>query len=262
MKRLWILLIFAVTISGFAQTSVCEKELAAINAKRQYFAEMEWNDAFDKYDSLDAYNKQFLTQLLACTKTKDNLKYPFEQLKAVRIWISTSPDGLFRIYSWDDETGGTMRYAENVFQFSDGQHVNSQKLGFDVFDENDRDAGLFYDVLDEVVSGGKKYYVVKGVFIGSSAVSSHKIKIFSIDNGKLNDKAVLIKTKSGIRNELQYSVDFSASVNRNSDIPRETAWIEYDKATKTISIPLIAEDDKITTKKIRYRFNGTYFEKL
>lgn len=75
----------------------------------------------------------------------------------------------------------------------------------------------------------------------------------------MNDRAKLIKTKSGIKNELGYEVDLTASANRNKDIPDFS--IKYDKIKKAISIPLILNNGQITTKRIVYKFNGQYFEK-
>ena len=98
--------------------------------------------------------------------------------------------------------------------------------------------------------------------MGSSAVSVHVVKIFSVDDGMLNSDAELIKTRTGIRNELSYEVDFSASANRGNPINREEAWLQYDAKSHTISIPLIQENGRLTSKKIRYRFTGTYFEKI
>jgi len=70
----------------------------------------------------------------------------------------------------------------------------------------------------------------------------------------------LIKTQTGIKNQLRYEVDLTAASNRNNEIRNYT--IEYDKKNKIISIPLILDNSKVTSKKIHYQFKGQYFEKI
>jgi hypothetical protein len=83
-----------------------------------------------------------------------------------------------------------------------------------------------------------------------------------IDSAALHDNAKLIKTRSGIRNELQYDIDFSSSANADNPLRREEAWIRYDAKRKIIAIPVIDENGRLTAKKIRYHFTGKYFEKM
>ncbi|CAM3353221.1 hypothetical protein FLLO111716_05835 [Flavobacterium longum] len=241
----------------------CETDLQAVAARRAHFLDRYINghDTTDM-DSIVVYNEKLQTRLLECTQTQESLDKPFKSLEEYNVGLTRSPDGLLSIYSWDDETGGTMRYAISVFQFSDGHRVFSQKPIWLETEDPDESVSFFYDVLDEVVSGGKKYYVVKGVAVGSSAVSVHTVKIFSVEDGVLNSDARLIKTQTGIRNELSYEIDFSASPNRDNPINREEAWLQYDAKSHTICIPLIQENGRLTRKKIRYRFTGTYFEKI
>jgi hypothetical protein len=238
----------------------CVTELIDIAERRSQIIQLSYNGGYMP-DSLETYNDKLQNRLLECTKTIESLTANTNSFADNNIGVSTSPDNRFRVYSWDDQTGGTMRYGVNIFQFSDGKNVYSQPSDWD--GAEDGVPAYFYDVIDHVVSNGKTFYVVTGVFIGSSAASLHKIKIFSIDDGHLNPDAVLIKTASGIQNELGYEVDFSDKDNwKNPKANREWADLQYDPKTKTIAIPLITEAGQVTSRKIRYRFNGTYFVKL
>jgi len=161
----------------------------------------------------------------------ETLTFEFKDLLKSGLEISTSKNGLFRIYSWDTKTGGTMRSFRNIFQFKSNKKVFSQKLLSDVDEYGE--SSYSYEILDQVVSKKKTFYIVKCISIGSSALSNHKIKIFSIENGILNDNAKLIKTKSGIKNELSYDIDFSSSANLEpNSVDREYAWLKYDLKTK------------------------------
>lgn len=51
--------------------------------------------------------------------------YPFSSLKKDYLIISTSSDHLFRIYSWDTETGGTMHFFENVMQYKSANKMKT-----------------------------------------------------------------------------------------------------------------------------------------
>jgi hypothetical protein len=101
-----------------AQDVACERQLVRLYGKVEEFAGSR-SDAFDKYDSLNHYNRELTRQLLQCGVSKDMLGDKLPELSKTDMGITTSPDGKFRIYSWDDGSGGTMRGAINVFQFID-----------------------------------------------------------------------------------------------------------------------------------------------
>ncbi len=260
MKFKLIILFFSFSIYG-QDIKTCNKKLKETFAKLEYYANQN-SENEHAYDSIDKYNKSFEKLLLKYTKAvSETMTFNFIDLTKNGLKVSTAENNLFRIYSWDTETGGTMRSFRNVFQFRSNEKLFSIKTPNDV--DESGESGYTYEIIDQIKSNNKMFYVVKCIAIGSSALSSHKIKIFSIENGILDDKAKLIKTKSGIRNELKYEIDFSSSVNQTPDaVDREYAWISYDKNDKTIMIPLILADGKLTKKKIKYQFNGIYFEKI
>ena len=260
MKFQLSLFLLIATFSLFAQDiETCNKKLLADFTKMEFYAERKHEN--DNYDSVEKYNDAFQNKLLKyCNSVPKTMTYPFKELTEIALGISTSQNGLFRIYSWNGETGGTMQDFRNVFQFKSGAQLYARKIA----EQDDSDDNSFsYEIIDEVTSQKQTFYVVKCIAIGSSAASSHKIKIFSIENGKLNQDAKLIKTKTGIQNELAYWIDFSDNANLGfSYDDMQYAWIDYDKKTKTIAIPLITEAGKLTKKKIRYQFKGVYFEKI
>jgi hypothetical protein len=70
----------------------------------------------------------------------------------------------------------------------------------------------------------------------------------------------LFKTKNGLKSEMGFEIDLTASSNRENAVPDYS--IIYDQKNKTMSIPVILEDSKITKKRIVYHFNGKYFERI
>ena len=261
MKHILTLLLFLNLTTSFAQDlKTIDKKLNAAFGKINYWAFLNTDDEkINPYDSLQEANDLFEGLLLKYTSSNSpTISYSFKSLADSGVTIVTSEDGLFRIYSWNTQTGGTMRNFRNVFQYKTDKKVFSRVLK--LTKEEEGNAGCFYNKINDIVSGNKKFYITQSSAILSSGLSYHNIKIFSIDNEKLNDTAKLIKTKTGIKNQLGYQVDLTASSNRNREVT--DFYIVYDKTNKIISIPVILENSKVTTKKIRYQFKGKYFEKL
>lgn len=240
-----------------------DQQLTSSFEKIEYWD--QYDDAKDnvaRYDSLNTALENFEHLLLHFTSTiPQTLDYPFDSLGKKGVTIVTSEDGLFRIYSWYLYNGGTMHFYKNLFQYRNTKGTFAY-LSDTTNAAETMDAGCFYPQVNKIASQGKTYYVALNTSVYSSAMTHHTVKIFSIECYGLNDTAKLIKTQTGIRNELGYDMDFSNSANRNktrNDINYSAA---YDPAKKTITIPLIDGNDKLTTKKIRYRFDGQYFVKM
>ena len=256
-KTLPLILLFLNGLAFGQDLTEIQMKLNVLQEKRFYWSK-DQNHA--SYDSLNKYNTQlqhFIVDFSA--KNAKTLRYPFES-KNGGFDIVSSQDGNFRIYNWNEFGGGTMQFYRNVFQFASHQKVNSKYNEIEA-----QNNGCRYYEINEVVSAGKKYYLTSSISIGSSANFYYQIKVFSIENGKLNENAKLIKTKTGLKNTLGYEVDLSSASNRERTDgieSRDYIAMKYDKATNTIIIPLINANGKITKNKIKYKFNGTYFEKI
>jgi len=237
-----------------------DKKLNAAFGKIHYWRFLKTDhEKISAYDSLQKANDLFESLLLKYTSSNmQTIAYSFKSLEDSGLIIATSDDGLFRIYSWDTWTGGTMHIFRNVFQFKSDSNTFSKKLTRK--NKEDGDAGCYYNQINDIVSGNRKFYITQSRAVLSSGLSYHNIKIFSIDKSTLNDTAKLIKTNTGIKNQLGYEVDLTSTTNRDRELPN--FHIEYDKANKIISIPLILDDSKVTTKKIRYQFKDKYFERI
>lgn len=248
------------TMSG-QNISVIEKKLNRSFQRIQYWYDTSRKNILTE-DSLYAANRKFEKLLHHYTSSNpQTLKHDFKSLTKSGLSISSSEDGKFRIYSWNTLTGGTMRFYRSVFQYESGKKVQSETLKSDM----EQDAESNYYQINDIVSQNKKYYLAQNISVYSTALYYYRVKVFSIDNGKLNSNAKLIKTASGIQNELSYELDFTASSNTNNSVKTkafENLDIQYDPKKKIISIPLILDDSKITEKKIRYQFKGKYFEKI
>jgi len=206
-------------------------------------------------DALGNANHEFENKLKKYAETYPaSISMPFNSLKKAQLDIFTSADGLFRIYSWETWEGGTMRDFANMLQYKVGLKTHAMLLR-----SNEETYIPFYSNLYTFKTGDKTYYL--GIYgtIYSSKDAGTGIKVFDIENGKLNDDVKVIKTNSGLKSKIYYDYDFFSVV----DIPFEKRpTITFDQTTQTIRVPLVNAKAKVTAKCITYKFNGQYFEKI
>jgi hypothetical protein len=270
MKKFTIASLLLLTITSYSQTlKTIEKELNEISKKRTSLSDRqnsfensrEFSDSLNLnlQDSLDKYNAalQKLVLKFASTNPK-SFDYDFKKLKN-DLFIHTSADGQFRIYNWDNLNHGTMKDYKSVFQYKTNGKVYAK------LNKPDAEMGEFFLEVNEVKTDAKHYYITNSVKTGSNAAYYYESKIFSIEKGKLNENRKLIKTKNGMQNCLKYEVALGAPSNseRTDGLDtKEYMELYYDKKNNTIVIPQINKDLKITKNKIKYKFNGKFFEKI
>ena len=238
-------------VLAFAQSdATIEADLLKLFKRIDYWSQ---NKGYNSDDSLSAANNVFQEKIKYYTgKFPSTLTASFSQLKKARLDIFSSSDKLFRIYSWDTWTGGTMHQFAGVMQYQTGTVVKSILLT-----PNDDDG--FYSALYTFKANRKTYYLVVYNAIYSTKDCGAGIQVIAIENGKLNTNVRLIKTTSGLGSKLYYDYDFFSIL----DIPFEKRpTIVFDKKTQTISMPLVNVDGKVTKKFIKYKFTGKYFERL
>jgi hypothetical protein len=188
-------------------------------------------------------------------------KYPetisggFKDLAANGLDIATSADGLFRIYSWDTWTGGTMHFFDNVYQYKAGDKVFSASSAKDTSEGGD--PGAWFSNVYTLKTNDKTYYLGHGHSIFSTKDNGEAIKFFSIENNNLNDKIKLAKTSDGLSNDIGLEYDLFKIKNTEQ---RPIMMLLYNSDTKTISIPVLTKDGKQTDKYTLYKYNGKYFE--
>jgi hypothetical protein len=209
-------------------------------------------------DRVYTENREFRSKLLSYGKRSDVLRYSFPKLKE-KMQVTTSKDGNFRIYSWDEETGGTMHDHDSVFQYK-----GSTGKVFAWADRNDaEDNGGFYHEIFQLDTPGGRVYLGVSTFIGSTSYAGASIKVFKIAGDKLETEEKLIRTGSGLQNSVSFAYDFFSVVDRPE---RPIRLFTFDAAKKIFRFPVVIEDEKtpqgrVTDKLISYRFDGKYFVK-
>ncbi len=251
----YLIVVAIFAVPALAQTpQAIERELVN-HAKR--IKELAADNEADSATRLDAENDALKAKLVKYGRLASVLKYPFNELKK-QMFVATSKDGKFRIYSWDTETGGTMHFFENVFQYQAANGKVMSKAA--VLDE--ADAGGFYSDIFQVRSANGPVYIGRMTSILATSDFYEEVCLFRISGTKLDNQLRLFKTKAGMQNRIGYEYDFFSVVDRKE---RPISLARFDEKTSTILIPVVIADKasdgpgRVTNRFIKYRFDGKSF---
>ena len=215
----------------------------------------KWSSYGENSDQerLDKENELFKNEVLNFARLPKTLSYPFPRLKKA-INIATSKDGRLRIYSWDMQTGGTMHDFDMVYQY----RGDSGK----VYSVAGTARGFYHDIF-QVNSHTRPIYLTVSTFIASGTYLSDSLTVAIIRGDKLVLDSKLIRTDKGLQNAIDFSYDFGSVMDRKE---RPVKLFTFEPAKSTFSFPVVIEDEetpqgRVTNKRIRYRFNGSYFVK-
>lgn len=207
----------------------------------------------DDFDSLNYFSDLFTEELKSLLSNPKTLKYAFKALSDERICtIKTSKDKLFRIYSWDSQLGGTMRFFNVIYQYKIGNSVKTQSIQL-----GEGDPAWFCSDIFSLKAQKLTFYlaIINGIY--STTDVSQSIKGFELTEKGVNDSILLMKTPEGLKNSLDLAYDFFSVVDRPE---RPVAVIKYESKKKIISISTTNDKGQIVPGNIFYVFNGTYFE--
>lgn len=240
-----------------------EKNLIAIEKELTWAYKQVLADRFEKdsifWERLEYDTKIFKEKMFTYTSNyPGTLSYDFDSLKAINVDVVTSSDGFLRIYSWDTWLGGTMHDIVNIFQFKSGGKV-FVKLVYNTATLNEAVYVPFYSQIHTIKGKTKTYYLAISNGMYSSKDCSQSIRVFTIENGSVNDTVKLFKTKTGYQNAIDIDFDFFTVADRPE---RPVRLIHYDSETKIVYIPIVQENGLVTNRFILYKYNGEYFEYL
>ncbi len=214
------------------------------------------NGAYENQDTLDHYRGLFTNRMKAMfTRHPESFSYPFKTLADSQVcWVLTSADGLLRIYSWDTWTGGTMHFYKNIFQYKAPKGIRTF-----VQDFGDEDPGGYYSHLFTVKTAQQTYYLALSNSRLSNKDRTQNLEVFAIIADRLDDKARLIKTKSGLQHDIGFEYNFFSIEDTGHFYEM---LIRYDPVQQIITLPVVYENGQVTKNTIRYKFTGKYFEKM
>ena len=196
-------------------------------------------------EKLQKANAAFRKDLMLYAGRPATLSYAFPRLKK-GMNITTSKDGKFRIYSWDEGSGGTMHEFSSVVQYktSDGT-VRAANLP---------SGGFFHDIYH--VDGS--LYLGVATFIASGSLSEETIRGFKITGTRVDSNVRVFRTNSGLQNSISFGYDAPTAEGRK--------LFSFDPVRRSFSFPVVVEDEetpqgRVTDKRITYKFDGRSFVK-
>lgn len=211
-------------------------------------------------EKLDKNNTALKTALIKYGKRADILAYKFAKLGS-RMYMVTSRDGRFRVYSWDIESGGTMHDFDNVYQY---RGKSGRVYTWTRTEDIEGGAGSFYHQLFQTDTPSGPIYLGVSTFIGSTSLAGQTISAYKINGEKLDTNVRAIKTRSGLTSSISFGYDFFTVVDHPE---RPVRLFSYDDAKKSFRFPVVIEDSRtpqgrVTNRYITYRFDGKYFVKV
>lgn len=256
-KSLFFLFMLFSFVPAFADDKKVEASLvAALEEVSKY--SMYRADAGDDWDKLDAANTKFRDLLLKVTsENPSTLKYSFPKL-AKMMSIGTSPDGNFRVYSWDRESGGTMHFYDNVYQFRTAKGVSSQGS---IYEEGD--AQSFVNKIEELEAADGKIYLHFGTSVLSTSLRGQSVTAFRITKeGKLKEAKVFSEEGEETAT-IAVGFDFFSL----PEDKRGEHVFKFDPVMKTLSYPVVKETEDVpqgavTSERETLLFDGKRFGKI
>ena len=252
---LLFLLVLGTTSFGQSPRSIEDRLLAHLSALEKF---SNYGGTSD-FEELDKVNIKLKADLMRFGGSASTLAYKFPRLEG-KMFIATSTDGRFRVYSWDEETGGTMHEFESVFQFKD---ANGRVRTWSQPPINDYDSGGFFHDVFQVMSKSGPVYLAVSTGIATNSLAVQGISTFQVKGSSLNSGVKIIRTASGLTDSISFEYDFFSVVDHAE---RPIKLFKFDEAKRSFSFPVVIEDEKtpqgrVTNKLITYRFNGSYFVK-
>lgn len=257
MKKYYIFIFLFLSAAAYTQTNNTDENDLLSHLKRMNYwkYEADYKVYPHMQDSLEfesaLFGRMFYDYIYSKPETmNDN----FSLLQKEGLMISGSDDKQFRIYSWDTQLGGTMRFYNNIYQYRSGDKIYS-KMIIDTSADGP-DPGGWYSFIYTLNTDSKKYYLAVSNSEYSTSEIGQAFQAFCIEDDKLNNNEKLFKTDDGMSNSLGIGFNLFLADNHPE---RPMKLFVFSDAKKELSIPEITEKGAVTDKLIVYKFNGKYF---
>jgi hypothetical protein len=209
----------------------------------------KWNDIDKIRDSISIENRLIMESLLKYTEGNiEVLNYPFISLQRTGIKIASSSDSNFRIYSWDNELGDSLRYFYSVAQFKVNGHVYSLLLT-DTSGKVENSISGWYSSIYPLKAKLKTYYLGICNFVLSSKYYATTIELYELSDHVV-DRAAIFVDPDHRDNGVTFNFDYDK---------RLISYKYYNPITKELRIPIMKDYKFIKNFKV-YKFNGSVLE--
>lgn len=233
------------TVTKKTDFSKKEKELIALYKQALSLQNSNTSDTLVN-SSIQNFSNT-LIQLIS--NNEQTLLYPFDSLqKEHALWIATSSDNNLRIYSWDNNEGGTMRFFNQLFQFK-----SNEKTTIKISPASKDPQSFFSKVYTLQNKNRETVYIAISNSILSSNLNAQRITAYQIKNTQLQELN-LFKTTTRLLSSINVEFDFFSVVDR-PERPVELIVLEGN----ILKIPLVDKDLKVASKNLIYEWDGSLF---
>ena len=202
-------------------------------------------------DSLLAISsQQFTDSLTYLIKNNNNtINYPFDLLqKENALKMATSADKKLRVYSWDTNSGGSMRFFNQMYQFNANGTIS---LNVSLASN---DSQSYFSKIYSVQNNKKEtIYLVISNSILSGKYSVQYVDAYRIGTENLI-KTPVFKTKTKTLDKISVDYDFFSVVDRPE---RPVELITFNN--NILKIALVDDNQNVTSKNLIYEWNGDLF---
>lgn len=259
-RRVLLILTEAVVALVFSFSVVKAQSVQAIEDQAKFYLDrinkypsVSKELAGGKEDSLAYYNNRltiFLKVMLM--RQPHTMEYGFGKL-GWRMKITTSKDKKFRMYSWDEQRGGTMHMYGAVLQYVAADQVNSLVYHKDTIINGEWTGPSYYYTNVYHVTGldTRTYYLVERRSTLSSTVHTLGIQCFTIEN---NDVTEVPMFDAG--GEFTSTLDVEIDDAHVGD--KKEAEIQFSADNRKMYLPQLI-DSKATKRFLTYEFDGYHY---
>ncbi|MDO4878759.1 MAG: hypothetical protein Q3966_05620 [Neisseria sp.] len=251
-----IIIILAALAAAPAYAQSCAQTDAAL---AKAYTEMVESGSYGSEGSANedkraAAEKHFGATLKTYLKQKDSWACTFTLTSGAGVAVYTSGDKRLRGFSWDSQSGGTLHEYQTILQYLDASGKPRIREGGD---------GFLTGIQADTLGKHGTAYILTEATRASTTLRGQSLSLLHIKNGSLQPLNI-IRANGRTTNTLGYEYITSDSDNQD---------FAYDAPSKTISFPLVPQTKagspeadygaaEVSSRRIRYRFDGAYFSLL
>lgn len=200
-------------------------------------------------DSIENYNYFLLMEFVNALKLDERMEFQFRKLKSF-MKILGSADKKLRVFSWNTMMGGTEEWYNAVLQYrtdsgckikyKNWRDSSQEYFSFPIY----KDLFTFPTLRDTLYLAIYHYKMM-------NTLLAQGVCAFKVENGELYDDERIFNTGKRKMN----SIDFEY----NSNSTNTMNLILFDEKSKTIKVPVVTKEGKVTSKYLNYSWDGQFF---
>lgn len=265
MARMFKISIMTVMLLLIAASAVSAQSIEGIDNKlASYLDRIEYWSAHNgkdtmagKGDSLVSINSDLATYIKhICLKMQPAVLRSLPKAEKKGLTVIVSDDDKLLLCSWDTKMGSSMRYYDNIAQYSTGKELKVVHMRDPSIDG---DYGSDYMSITTIhAKNNKAVYLVQDYCVLSMEDRSESIIAYIIEGGVLKTSG-MFKTRTQLLDNIECSYDAFSSMDKYPG--KDIARIHLSDDNQKLYIPIVngKYGDVLTNRYLVYVFDGDKF---